>query len=98
MKSSSEGLRLVPWFFLIFGSMTIESVQLVIGKAVLDADFRQLLLKDPERALADFRLTNAEKQSLMKVDGETLEIMANAFEISQSVYLRYQLTHRNTTP
>ncbi|HNT55419.1 MAG TPA: Os1348 family NHLP clan protein [Anaerolineaceae bacterium] len=40
--------------------MSIDSVQQVIGRAILDADFRQLLLSDPEAALSAFHLNDAE--------------------------------------
>jgi len=56
--------------------MSKEAVQLVIGKAVLDADFRRCLFADPEQALSGFKLTAAEKRRLLKVDSETLELMA----------------------
>ena len=56
--------------------MSQESFQLALGKAILDAAFRQVLFADPEQALAGFQLTAAEKNSLRQVDSEALELMA----------------------
>ena len=63
--------------------MSKESFQLVIGKAVLDLEFRQALFADPDQALSEFKLSAAEKNSLKKIDSEALELMAKTLEISQ---------------
>lgn len=73
--------------------MSKESVQLLIGKAILDADFRQLLFADPEQALIGFKLTAAEKKHLLRVDSETLELMAKTLEAAQPVLKGSQQTH-----
>jgi hypothetical protein len=64
--------------------MSKEAVQLVIGKAVLDADFRRCLFSAPEQTLRGFKLTAAEKRRLLKVDSETLELMAKILGTSES--------------
>lgn len=56
--------------------MTKESVELAIGKALLDEEFRNLLFAKPEQALAGFDLKPAEKSRLLRVDSETLEFLA----------------------
>ncbi len=55
--------------------MTKESVECVIGKAILDEEFRNQLFADPEQALAAFKLTPDEKSSIRRVDSETLELL-----------------------
>lgn len=60
--------------------MSKKAVEAVIGKAMLDASFRKALLADADLALADFRLTRAEKKELGRLDGETLDILANMLD------------------
>ena len=55
--------------------MTKEAVETVIGKALLDAEFRSALFAFPEDALAGFRLSTAEKNMLKHVDSETLDFL-----------------------
>lgn len=68
--------------------MSKEAIQCIIGKAILDADFRQRLFADPEKALMGFKLTVAEKKRLMRVDSETLEYMAKALGALEPVSRR----------
>jgi len=63
--------------------MSKECFQLVIGKAVLDLEFRQALFADPDQALSEFKLSAAEKNNLKKIDSEALELMAKTLCISQ---------------
>jgi hypothetical protein len=56
--------------------MSKEAVELAIGKALLNAGFRELLFAQPEQALSGFNLTAVEKNSLKRVDSETLELLA----------------------
>lgn len=56
--------------------MSQNSVEHVIGKALLDADFRDMLLANPEQALSGFALTESEKKYLKRVDAETLDELA----------------------
>ena len=60
--------------------MSKEAVESVIGKAVLDSEFRALLMADPEKALAGFTLTEAEKTGLKNLDSETLDLMGNTLD------------------
>lgn len=62
--------------------MSREAFEAVIGKAMVEAEFRDLLLADPDQALAGFELTGEEEAILKKIDGETLESLGctlNAF-------------------
>lgn len=56
--------------------MSKEAVELVLGKVLLEADFRLALLADPDRVLAGFALNAAEKSWLKRIDSETLESLA----------------------
>ena len=56
--------------------MSQESIELAIGKALLDVEFRELLFANPEEALVDFYLTAAEKSGLLHLDSETLDWLA----------------------
>ena len=60
--------------------MSQESVELAIGKAILNAEFRDLLFAKPQEALSGFNLTAAEKRGLLRVDSETLEWLARTLE------------------
>lgn len=60
--------------------MAKEALELVIGKALLEASFRAALLADPDQALAGFELTKAEKAALKHLDGETLDALAASLE------------------
>lgn len=60
--------------------MSKEAIQSVIGKALLEAEFRAALLADPDEALAGFDLTEAEKASLKSMDSETMEALAKDLE------------------
>ena len=55
---------------------------------MMEADFRKLLLTDPEKALAGFDLTEAEKVDLKKIDEETLGSMANTLDARVSKRMR----------
>ncbi len=45
--------------------MSIEVLESVIGKALLDTEFRNLLMIDPETALVGFELSDTEKARLI---------------------------------
>jgi hypothetical protein len=53
--------------------MSREAFEAVIGKAAVEAEFCDLLLADPDQALAGFDLTEEEVSILKKIDSETLE-------------------------
>jgi hypothetical protein len=60
--------------------MPQETFKTVIGKALLDAEFRNALLADSDLALAPFDLTHAEKAKLRKIDDETMDTSAHLIE------------------
>lgn len=57
--------------------MSKKTIESVLGKAILDNEFRNALFAFPDDALADFDLSVAEKNMLKRVDSETLELLAN---------------------
>ena len=56
-------------------------VESIIGKILLDADFRSFLLASPDDALAQFTLTQREKDEIKCLDCETMEFLAQTFEV-----------------
>jgi predicted secreted hydrolase len=62
--------------------MSKAVMESVIGKAILETEFREALLANPERALDGFALTLAEKNSLKRMDSETMEALARALSAS----------------
>ena len=61
--------------------MSKEIMESVIGKAVLEPDFRDALLANPDQTLAGFDLTLAEKIRLKRMDSETLEALARTLNL-----------------
>ena len=53
--------------------MTEDHVSMIVGRAVTDSKFRELLLSNPEEALKDYELTEEEKEALLKIQKEDLE-------------------------
>jgi hypothetical protein len=60
--------------------MSMDAFQAVIGKAAVEAEFRDLLLADPDQALAGFDLTEEEVSILKKIDSETLEMLSGTLD------------------
>ena len=53
-----------------------EALDQVVSKAVQDEEYRQLLLSDPATALADFEVTDEERQMLEGLTAETFDKFA----------------------
>jgi hypothetical protein len=60
--------------------MSRESVEAVIGKAVLDSEFRESLFADPNQALEGYELTDEEVAGLKVIDSETMEALAGTLD------------------
>ena len=53
--------------------MSTDTVQFIIGRAVTDPEYRELLFTDPEEALKDFELTEEEAHALNDLKREKFE-------------------------
>ena len=60
--------------------MSKEAVEAIIGKAVLDGEFRGALFADPEEVLAEYDLTEEEVAGLRAIDFETMESFAGTLD------------------
>jgi hypothetical protein len=60
--------------------MSKEAVEKIIGKAVLDSEFREALFADPEKVLGEYDLTEDEVAALKAIDFETLESFAGTLD------------------
>ena len=60
--------------------MSKEAVEAVIGKAVLDSEFREALFANPEEVLAEYDLTEEEVAALRAIDFETMESFAGTLD------------------
>jgi hypothetical protein len=57
--------------------MTQRELEAVIGRAVIDEEFRLLLFADPNAALAGYELTEKEVVALKKLDVESVDACAD---------------------
>lgn len=70
--------------------MSKEALQAVIGKAVLDSEFREALFADPDQALEGYELTEEEVAALKTIDTETVESFAGSLdERISKVFLQF---------
>lgn len=56
--------------------MSQQTLEAVIGRAILAEEFRLALLADPETALSEYELTKKELAALKSVDAESLDTCA----------------------
>lgn len=56
--------------------MSQQALEAILGRCVMDDDYRTLLFADPDQALAGYQLTQEERAALLAVDAETLEAFA----------------------
>lgn len=64
----------------LVNNMSKEAFEAAIGKAIVEIEFRCLLLADPDQALGGFELTDEETSILKKIDDETLEALSDALD------------------
>ena len=70
--------------------MSKEALQAVIGKAVLDSEFREALFADPDQAVEGYELTEEEVAALKAIDAETMESFAGSLdERISKVFLQF---------
>jgi hypothetical protein len=60
--------------------MSKEAVEAIIGKAVVDSEFREALFANPDEALARYELTEVEIAALKATDAETMESFAGTLD------------------
>ena len=60
--------------------MSTENVEQIIGKAVVDSEYRELLFTEPDKALEDYELTEEEKSALKGMEREEFDSVASDLE------------------
>ena len=60
--------------------MAIDSLQEILGKAITDNDFRQLLFDNPDEALKGYELDDQERAALSALEREQFDLDANEIE------------------
>lgn len=60
--------------------MSQQAVQNLIGRAVMDAAFRNLLFSDPDKAFEGYDLTEEEKNVLRNLDAEEVASFAGKLD------------------
>ncbi|MFQ6058071.1 MAG: Os1348 family NHLP clan protein [Anaerolineae bacterium] len=60
--------------------MSQEALQHIIGMAIIDTEFRRLLLHHREQAIADLDLTAEEREAILAIQADSLE------ELSQRLH------------
>lgn len=66
--------------------MSRDSIEQIIGKALLDSEFRDMLLAYPEQALSTFHLSKNEKAYLKRIDAETLDELAAMLAVKERLW------------
>lgn len=64
--------------------MSRQVLEAILGRCVMDSDFRALLFSDPDQALAGYELTREERAALRAVDAETLDALAEHVRVHLS--------------
>lgn len=72
--------------------MSKESVEAIVGKAVMDSEFRESLFANPEEVLGAYDLAEDEVAALQAIDFETMESFAGTLDerISKSAILLFR--------
>jgi Ribosomally synthesized peptide prototyped by Frankia Franean1_4349. len=60
--------------------MSLENVQTIIGRAIIEPEYRDLLFNDPAKAMEGYDLTKEELQALESIEKEKLNTLANDLE------------------
>ncbi len=68
--------------------MSTMEARKVVGRAILEEDFRKLLSEDPEKALAGYDLNQEEQDALRSIPSEFVDDVANTLpeRISMSIF------------
>ena len=57
--------------------MAHETLQLIVGTAIVDSEFRQSLLKESSDVVKSFELTSEESEAIRGIQAESLEGFAS---------------------
>jgi hypothetical protein len=60
--------------------MSLESLQTIIGRAVMEPEYRELLFGDPDAALEGYELSEEENSALTSLERETFDEVAGELE------------------
>ena len=60
--------------------MSRQTVEQILGRAMMDQEFRQSLFSNPDTTLQEFDLTEQELSSLKSLDAESLDSAAGALD------------------
>ena len=60
--------------------MSIENIKLIVGRAIVEPEFRELLFSDLDKALAGYELTAEEAAMLKALPREGFEAVAGNLE------------------
>ncbi|MCR4405400.1 MAG: Franean1_4349 family RiPP [Anaerolineae bacterium] len=60
--------------------MSLEAVQMVIGRAATDAEFREALIQNAAKACKGYDLTSDELAALEALDAESLKAFAGTLD------------------
>ncbi|ABY36519.1 MULTISPECIES: Franean1_4349 family RiPP [Chloroflexus] len=60
--------------------MSQSAVEQIIGRAVIDAEFREKLIADARAACAGYDLTDEELEALERLDAESLQSFAGKLD------------------
>ncbi len=60
--------------------MSKEAVEGIIGKAIVDSEFREALFANPDEVLGGYELTEQETVALKAIDAETMESFAGTLD------------------
>lgn len=66
--------------------MSREAVESIIGKTVVDSQFREALFADPDQVLRRYDLTREEVAGLKTIDSETMDFLAGTLDQRISNY------------
>lgn len=60
--------------------MSMQNVEVILGKLVTDQEFRKLLSENPDQALSGYELTDEEKEALRTIDSEKLTALSESLD------------------
>jgi hypothetical protein len=60
--------------------MSFENVEKIIGRAIMEGEYRELLFSEPDKALEEYELTVEEKSALKSIDRNKFDEVASELE------------------